>query len=522
MAIVWNRDTVSIVVLPDETLLDSITPIIEEWTKEGLLGRFFLVLPSQVIEREFEPPVINASVWVEQDGDFQLKSLDAFEQLAQQEFKVVRLIALRILQKGSSCDKKQNEALNSISNAVAKSLPMLNARMNETEQVTRFLRLNLIVAPTEVHATSNPEAFGGEWDMHVIASPEDRSTPWTADAMVRNDQRFLRFALMHMASTGGLWNGLGVSPFELVSREKARLGAKWVSRVFVNAILTDGLARRVSAQVLNEISNATRDIYDARIAINVDGTEIIPPEQVDQYVDWMVSQVFVLDNGVLSFSDPDATEKPGKLRLLEWEQIKHFLIFSWDKLKVIPWWIYIWVRRLIGRKLTQTFQTSEGLAQVGIEQEDPMDLRDRQVVDSLFNILEKAKEASDAMSAKSSGKIAKPNPKLWTDIRRIVFGMLDGSELSEFGIKENEGRVPVFSNTSQVVSDPSDKFTVPLEMKASLPIREISWSNMDKVEELNSIIGTHSENLNKKKSALENELDQLARSISVIESKGEI
>lgn len=514
MALAWNRDSVSVVVLPDESLFPTLAPVIEEWSREGLLDRFFLVLPSKVVSKEYEAPVIQASMWMEQNGEYGLHQLDAFEQLAQHEFKLVRFIVLQILQNDSKLNQEQSDSLIRISNAVLKSLPLTNARLSESEQVTQFLKINLVVAPTEVHGRSKSAPFDEFWDMQIIASPEDRSTPWTADAMVRNDQRFLRFAMMHLASAGGLWNGLGISPFELVSKEKARLGQKWISRVFVNAILTDGLARRVSAQALNEIANATKDIFDTRIAITVPGTAVIPPDQVDQYVTWMVSEVFRLDNGVLSFRQPAVPQLPGKLNFLEWEQISHFLQFSWDKIKVIPWWIYIWFRRKIGKKLTQTFQTDEGLAQVGISQEDTMDLRDRRLVDTLLHVIAQSKIASKAMTGTDGNRVTRPNARLWTDLRRIVFGMLDGSDLSEFGIQETDGRVPVFANTSQVVSDPSDTFKLPSELQTPLNMKELSWSNINRVPEVELRIKNLLENLQAERTKLETDLAGLDSQLS--------
>ncbi len=487
MSIMANDDSVTLVVVPSNSLLDQLLPIIKEWTSEGLLGRFLIISSDQVIENEGESLRVNASIIVESNGEMVTQEIDAFEQLAQHEFAVVRLVALRVLQEVSTISTKENELLGKVSDYVARILPMANARMNETQLVTRFLRLNLVVAPTESHSKNFETAFMGNWDMHIVASPEDRSTPWAADALVRNDQRFLRFVLMHLASTGGLWNGLGTSPFELVEKERAKEGGKWLSRVFVNAILTEGLAKRVAAGVLNDIASATKDIYDARIAINVPGTQIIEPALVDQYVDWMVGQTFLIENAVLEFKRPETIERIGKMRWMEWDQIKNFLHFSWDKLKVVPWWMYIWFRRLIGRKLTKTFHADEGLAEVGISQTDPMDLRDRNLAAKLSSIKTRAAEAKREMNSPLSQRGNRGSAKLWSSIRRIVFGMMDGSDLTDFGIEEVDGRVPIFSRTSQIVADPSQVFAIPKRFATELGESEISWGNLERAEEFISV-----------------------------------
>jgi hypothetical protein len=336
----WNRDALTIVIVPDKKLLETLTPIINEWSREGLLGPFFLTSPDQLIEKSGEPSRLNASIWSEVSGEVTEQSLDALEQMAQFEFKTVRILSLRVLAKNSTFDEKQNVLTSKICDLVYKALPMAVNVASMSEQVTRLMKINLVISPSEMPEQSNDLAFTGNWDMHFIASPEDRSTPWTADALVRaDDERFPRFALLHAATVGGFWNGLGISPIELIDREEASQHGKWVGRIFVNAILTDGLSRRVSAKVLEEIAGASRDIYDTRVAINIPGTKIIPPDEVSGWVDWTVQHVFILEDGALEFVSPHALIAPGKANWMEWDQIKSFLKFSWDKLKKIPWWM---------------------------------------------------------------------------------------------------------------------------------------------------------------------------------------
>ena len=518
MAINWSSDSVSIVVIPESATLDLLRPIIQEWSEEGLLGPFLALTPDQV--GAGDQSVIKAHVWTEVDGAVVDQEVDLFEFLAQHEFRVVRLVALRVLADKREITDSEIDTLERISLAVQRLLPMATAAMNETQQVVRLMKLNLIVAPSDAHATGDEKLVKGTWDMNIVASPEDRSTPWTADALVRNDQRVHRFVMLHLATTAGLWSGLGVSPFELLSREKAKDGGKWLSRVFVNAILTDGLSRRVAAKVLDEIASATKDIYDAKIAINVPGTEIISPELVDQYVDWMVGQVFVLEDNVLSFNSPEKGKAPEKLNWLEWEQIKNFLVFSWDKLKVIPWWIWVFIRRRVGAKLTQTFQGSEGLATVGIDPNDPMDLRDRTLALKLASTKELSTEAKKSMSATGGARSGRSTPKLWSSIRRIVFGMLDGSDLTEFGITENDGRVPVFAKTSQIIFDPSDAFQIPSEYQKELGTKAVTWDNLEQVDSLIQIASSkvttlrqRADELGRQISETDNEIDALQRQI---------
>lgn len=519
MAIIWDKKSISIVVIPDMKLFENLESIMVEWTREGLLGRFFLVGPDSIRQDEDDSISISAKVWGTGAESFGFVQVDLFEQIAQYEFEVVRLLSVRSIEKGSKVSSEQRALLEKVTLAVTNALPMANARLNESQQVTRFIKLNLLVSPSKIPDQDYAPFFAQNWDMHVVASPEDRSTPWTADALVRVDERYSRFVMMHLASTAGLWNGLGTSPFELVDRESARDNANWLSRVFVNAILTDGLSRRVSAKVLDEIALSTKDIYDSKMAVQVKGTRPIPPEEVDKWIEWMVAQTFALEDSFLTFKEPIAQSAPGKLSWMEWQQISNFLVFSWDKLRVIPWWIYVWVRRAIGRRLTQTFQTDQGLAEVGISQKDPMDMRDQRLAYKLGSIREQAQTANKALTGTEAQRSGKGTPKLWSGIRRLLFGMLDGSDLSEFGIKESEGLVPIFSNTSQVITDPGNSFKIPAEYKDDLKLQEISWTNIDQVQSVIALAGNRRNSIKARQQELHSQLENVHRDIQAAEAK---
>jgi hypothetical protein len=210
-----------------------------------------------------------------------------------------------------------------------------------------------------------------------------------------------------------------------------------------------------------------------------------------------VQHVFILEDGALEFMSPAALIAPAKANWMEWDQIKSFLKFSWDKLKKIPWWMWIWVRRRIGRSLTQTFHSDQGLADVGISQSDPLDQRDLQLAEKLVRIKSMALQASAAMNSAPPSQNSRSTPRLWSGIRRLVFGMLDGSDLTDFGLKptaENEGRVPVFASTAQLIVDPTEHFEIPKGMQEQYRAEKVSWEDLEQLSPIiadtrNQILG---------------------------------
>ena len=507
MKSLWHEGSVSVILFPSRALYDSVFEEMKKWTEDGLITPALWVFPENIEELELEPANIKSVVCGKnKDGLVDVIEVDLFDQLARAEFKFVRIVAVRVLRDIAEQDELQKKSLTTLANYVELSLPLQGARDGDKKFKTNLLKANLIIAPSQMHAGEFKIVSEETWDVNVIASPEDRSSPWSGDAFVRSDKKFAKFAAMHTASIGALWSGLTKSPFDILERENSQRGQFWISRVFVNAILTDGLSRRITAQVLGEIANPKSDLFNSQSGVMIKDTYVLDEQLAEARIDWMVDIVFKLENNYLSFNQLSNQSEPGKETWFEWQQIKGFVIFSWDKLKVIPWWMWIWIRRLIGRKLTNTFQGEDGKATVGISQEDAMDARDKLLFDQL-NLLQKSEsEAKKALVSPFLKQVTKSSVNLWKSIRRLVFGMLDGSDLNEFGLVAQDNRVPVFARVSQVIHNPKDVFLLNEELKKELGIDSINWENLEVAD---SVLAANNEKLSKEKAALDSKLSRM-------------
>jgi hypothetical protein len=123
------------------------------------------------------------------------------------------------------------------------------------------------------------------------------------------------------------------------------------------------------------------------------------------------------------------------------------------------------------------FHDEKGLAEVGISQTDPMDLRDRQLLARISQIRQQSNIASSAMQLQEHSQFNSATPKLWSSIRKLVFGMLDGSNLEEFGVPETENRVAVFARTQQVIDDPGVAIEIPEALRRNPDEKKLSWEN---------------------------------------------
>jgi hypothetical protein len=291
-----------------------------------------------------------------------------------------------------------------------------------------------------------------------------------------------------------------------MERENSQQGTIWVSRVFVNSVLTDGLSRRIAARALNDIGDPDSDIADPLIGISIPGTVMIPDTDADAWVDWMVEFTFDLDNKALTFINPLEDSAPEKERWFEFQQLKSFIVFSWDKLKVIPWWIWIWLRRKVGKFLTRVFQGKGGQAVVGIEQDDKMDSRDKLIFDKLMSISSLNAQAKRALITPSLATLTKTSPTLWHGIRNLVLSMLDGSNRQDFTTSENNAKIPVFSRVSQVIENPKKSWQIDEESASNLKFSELTWQNQ---ENLNLVLTEYAKKLSKMNQTKDQLIDEL-------------
>jgi hypothetical protein len=87
---------------------------------------------------------------------------------------------------------------------------------------------------------------------------------------------------------------------------------------------------------------------------------------------------------------------------------------------------------------------------------------------------EKAK-ADAAIKAPFAEVPAKSSPVLWSNMRDLVFGILDGSNLDKVGFKTSTNGWPIFYQVSKVFSDPAKTLDLDLTGDDKVDL-QINWS----------------------------------------------
>jgi hypothetical protein len=506
MSFSWANNSVSIVLLPSEARYPKVHEQLKQWIGDGLLGNFIWMTAEDIQREDFGPPTIRGTVWgLDEDREVTGVEVNAFEEMARNRFKTVRLIAVRVLSNTYEPDQEEYAKFDLLSESVRLSLPLMMGQDKPGEK-TDLRRINLVVFPTELKKTDYSEVFKGQWDHHVVASPEDRKTPLSADRFVKEDSRYPKFIAMHIAATGGLWNGIARSPFDDLAKPESGAHSYQLSRVFVNSVLTDGLSRRIAASVLADIADPTVDLHAKGLVAEIPNTYFIEDSDVESVVDSMVEIVFDADSGVLRFKEPDPDAELKMQRWTEWTIIKDFFKFSGQRFLAMPKWCWIWFRRRIGKKLQDSLVGPDGGVLVGIDQDDAEDIRDRQLFGQMQTISTNVAEAQKALVTPFRKTSTASRPALWSDMRQLVYGFLEGGDLKKFGVNDSDGRYPIFSKVADVIQDPQEFWQVGPEIAALSEIKIIDWTNIDRAPEL---VDIHSAHLAERRTELDAKLSQL-------------
>jgi hypothetical protein len=343
-----------------------------------------------------------------------------------------------------------------------------------------------LVVPSTKYTSENPltniQRGSG---ITLIAAPEDRRSPWTSDAFVRDEKRFNGFVLMHIATAGALWNGLPKSSLDLVSEQRPQNHDVWLSRLFVSTVLTDQLARRVSAEALRDVANP-----DFAPDTAPDGTTYISDAEQDEYVRDLVENFFFvnLENGILGYHAYQEKADPNRISVGGWKAIGSFFAFSGRKFVQIPKWALRRIVQAFSKKVQDKLYTDDGMAQVNpevfIEQ---LDARDRLIFEGHQQLAQVASDARIKMQAPISKSLVRSTPGLWRNIRTKLFATLDGGlsdDSNGFPRLENDIR-PIFRKVGALFPNPEETFSFPEGTELPEGVETTyGWTDMEKAMEV--------------------------------------
>jgi hypothetical protein len=257
---IWGSGAVSIIVLPSGEQGREILDLAEAWSRSWLLTPALWMLADEIPNFESNPDVDSmvppklSAYLLGRDSEQNpvREQVDVFWALGSQQFKIIRFIAVRTEQDESLMNRTSLGA-QTAATFVQRAVPLTSNPSKEQLSGALFSKYNLIIAPTNERRLIQG-VLSPFWDANLVAAAEDRSTPMSTDSFVKIEERFIGFALAHIATTAGLWAGLPVSSAEINS-EQTQLKQARLQRVFVRGVTNDALSADVAHWALQKLNN---------------------------------------------------------------------------------------------------------------------------------------------------------------------------------------------------------------------------------------------------------------------------
>jgi hypothetical protein len=490
----WHEGVASVVLLPGGEDGLKILDIVEEWTQCWMLKPAFWVHSSESRISEDAVPRITCSV-IGRNGR---RDIDLLDYLSREDFEQVRLIAIRTVDELSEHDALQDKIVDQVKNALESARPLVIKDDRADRPQTKFVRVNLVFAPTSRKGASALHLLEPGWDINLVVAPEDRSTPSrfdkaTRDVTAEDKSVWHRFILSNAAAVGGIWAGqekgiLDSSEFQDLSPVQGQVR---LMRSFVRGILSEGLSTRVAADALDRAAKAELSKIDPLRGFPNETLEAYESANLADEIEKMVNYSMGFSNGRLSYTrvqllPPAEPEETGVFTA-----IKEFFRTTWSLLKVLPLWIFAGIWNAIAGFVSRTIFGFRGRKVVKGSIDFPRTNLDKGAEIMITEIARRRKQIAETLAVWPHNVLRKSEPILWKEIRRLVVGRLDASVLPD-GVPAESGTRGklVVGNLNEVVPNVKEEWVLPANFERTVPSqpRSATWLQDEVIDDLGQFL----------------------------------
>ncbi len=447
----------AIVLAPRSAIGAELERFAADWIREGILTDFIWVPTSGLTADDIRQLRLNCSFASQREGR---QNFDLFQYLSQVVVDHIDVIVPWVVG-----DEQPDDELWGIATVLRAALKegMPNGGSGAATR-SKWLYTSLVVMPTTDRALQGFEPTQGEYgefDLNVYVSPETRSNPWAGSAPLHSGEDFELFALAQLASVAGTWAGATESLTGLLERDGYRFGqgSFIMLRTMSSMVITNGLADRLVSESLRQLTDPTKSPYEFS-----DPNDLNRPIARADELPLLKELIVVRRDKVLAAGGDELTytseRKPEALDFTrDWkEAVRFFWQFTRDTVKAMPRYSLDFLQnewsRLIGRKLNDVREAVPERF-IGITVELQQMLTD--IASFRGN-----QEAQDALVISRTAD--SKNPRIWSTLRTVSFGALDGSDAPT-------GEKPiVLPRVDYVVHDPNARFEVSAEMQAAFDL----------------------------------------------------
>jgi hypothetical protein len=508
---IWSSGAVSIIVLPSGDQGRAILDLAQEWTRSWLLTPALWMLADEI--PEFDPgvditlqvpPKLNAYLLgrdLEQNPV--REAVDVFWTLGSQPFNTVRFIAVRTEQDVELMEKTSASA-QTAARYISYAIPQRNSSNDDDLLGSYFRKYNLVISPT------NERGFLGGvinqfWDANLIAAAEDRATPLSTDSFVIVGERFIGFALAHIATTAGLWAGLPISSAEIKSEKTPHRLAR-LQRVFVRGVTSDTLSADVAHWALQKL-NHTDTNFEIGL-VEGQGVKTISSENQNVYMNRLVDYILAgpsggdkKDNFLFVPYDQETKLPSGSSRFKKF--MKRIQDMA-EGLFALPRWISASAAYRMDYVLDEEF--NEEILYDAI----PKRLAPKVKFDPVDTLIASLKPKKDL-----------PTPALWRFMREAISSSIDAPTPNHPSVlKDEKGELLVFATIEQVLPNPDAAWSgEKYSSGTSVKFDPVSWLDATKVQEIASNINKRIDELEPGIADARNQLSETQRLVDEANSE---
>lgn len=504
----------SVIILPGGPIDDALISLIEKWTQAWLLKPAFWVSVNQVKYLNNESPKLLATV-IGRNGK---QEVDFIQYLSRLSLSCINLIAVRVVEENNTFNSSQDLVVDVVADYVEKSKPISNGRENDEGSI-QLVKVNLVFAPSERKGASAKELYEPTWESNLVVAAEDRRTPTRLDGFLRYSEgaRLNAFMLSNIASAAGIWSGQKKGIFEIIADSadmSPRHGLVRLMRTYVRGIISEGLSLRVAAEALRRAGNPITSKVEAR-AFENRFLMAIEGKDLDTRIDAMVSQTLALENGDLDYV-PIATEiNLDQSDVGVKEALMAFFRNSWALLKVLPIWVFAVIWNGLARLVTLKLFGERGRQVVRGSIDFPQTELDARANIAIDEIKSNRVKVEEALNSWPENTLRRPAPGLWSGLRALMLGNLDGSSLPP-GInheKSDSGQIKVVGDLNAVLPSLTDRWQLPIHISRTLESEKHSatWREMDVLEELQTFLTERQKNAEEEKNFIESDLEKIEK-----------